>query len=270
MMKAIQQAMELSKAFEGNNKEADDKDSNTNMDSMMKMVQMFKLMNTVSPKQKHKNEEERDNKEFLYEDFNKHVTYFEDDINIPAINTIKSALPYLDYKYQKNIGIAVKFIEIQRILDKYSSATINMDLTKSKYWRRDMILAIRPHMDEDKKKMIDTIVKFMDIKEIIEKDTNQVEGKEVKVDFDRVLEDDAFKNIEPKRIEAIKNLAKESEGKSMQEVMMLIMKYNKALNTGRNLNKDEVDAMLNALFKGIDENDRDKFRNIIKLIEMMG
>ena len=90
------------------------------------------------------------------------------------------------------------------------------------------------------------------------------------MDFDKILKDDAFKNIEPERVEAIKSLAKESEGKSMQEVMMLMMKYSKVLNSGRKLSKAETDAMLNALFESIDEEEREKFKSIIKLVEMLG
>lgn len=90
------------------------------------------------------------------------------------------------------------------------------------------------------------------------------------MDFNKIIEDDAFKNIEPERLEAIISLAKETEGKSMQEVMMIMMKYSKILNAGRKLSKSETDAMLNALFKNINEDERDKFKNIIKLVEMMG
>lgn len=177
MIKAMKQAMELSKAFESGSKKPVNENNNSSsidMDNMMKIVEMVKLMNTVAPAQEPKKEKEKEKptKEFFNEDFNSQVTNFEDDINTPAINTIKSALPYLDYKYQKSIGLAVKFIEIQRILSKYSNETINMELTKNQYWRKDLILSIRPHMDDEKKKMIDTIIKLMNIKEVMDKKIN--------------------------------------------------------------------------------------------------
>lgn len=89
------------------------------------------------------------------------------------------------------------------------------------------------------------------------------------MDFDNILEEDVFKNIEPERIEAIKNLAKEAEGKSMQEVMMLLLKYNKVLSNGRKITKEERDAMFNTLLRNLDDSKKDQFKNILKVLEMM-
>lgn len=170
MLKVLEQAMALSKTFQNDNKEStQQKTDDNNMEGMLKMAEMFSLINKVTSKQETHKKQKEDTKNTLYTEMFNEETYFETDINTPAIKTIKSALPYLDYKYQKNIGVAIKLIEIQRILDKYSTVAVNMNITKNKNWRKNMILAIRPHMEEEKKQMIDTIIKFMDIKEIVER-----------------------------------------------------------------------------------------------------
>lgn len=38
------------------------------------------------------------------------------ELQSPAIRTIKAALPYLDEKYRRNLGIIIKFIEIDALI----------------------------------------------------------------------------------------------------------------------------------------------------------
>jgi|GEM_PF-1835644 len=178
MMKIMAEAMQLSKVLNGDgedNKATNGTEDTSDMESMLKMMEIASLLsNTISKRSSLElsNQTTEISKNFSGEEFTRHVSYFEEDINTPAIKTIKSALPYLDYKYQRNIGVAVKLIEIQRILDKYSSAVMNMEITKNENWRRDMILAIRPHMEEEKRQMIDMLINFMDIKAILDKAQN--------------------------------------------------------------------------------------------------
>ena len=90
-----------------------------------------------------------------------------------------------------------------------------------------------------------------------------------KMDIDSILQEDIFRTIEPERIDALKELLKESKGKNMQETMMLMMKYNKALNSGRKISRAERDAMLEVLLQNVDEDERNQFRGIMKMVEMM-
>lgn len=89
------------------------------------------------------------------------------------------------------------------------------------------------------------------------------------MDIDNLLKDDIFRTIEPERVEALKNFLEESQGKSMQEAMMLMVKYNKALNTGRKISKAERDAMLEVLMQNVSEDEKNQFKGMIKMIEMM-
>ena len=183
MKRVMAQAMELSKVLNGGQEKSSNEDSinsenNSSMESMLKIMEIVSLIGNTMSKSESAQESEEVPSVFLGEEFSKNVAYFEDDINTPAIKTIKSALPYLDYKYQKNIGVAVKLIEIQRILDKYSSVVVNMEITKNKNWRKNMILAIRPHMEEEKRQMIDMLINFMDMKDILDRLQNKNEEDE--------------------------------------------------------------------------------------------
>lgn len=177
MMKMMAEAMRLSKVLNGDGEDNKVDNETEDMDGMENMLQMIKMVslisNTMKPNLEISNQTTEISKNFSGEEFIKHVSYFEEDVNTPAIKTIKSALPYLDYKYQRNIGVALKLIEIQRILDKYSSAVENMDITKNENWRKDMILAIRPHMEEEKRRMIDMLINLMEIKAILDRTQSQ-------------------------------------------------------------------------------------------------
>ena len=87
------------------------------------------------------------------------------------------------------------------------------------------------------------------------------------MNIDELLKDPAFKNIEPERIEAVKNIIQEVKGKTSQEAMMVILKYAKPLRAGRKITKEESSAMLNLVYESLSEGEREQFKGIIKLIE---
>lgn len=84
----------------------------------------------------------------------------------PAINTIKAAIPYLDTKYQKNIGIMVKLIEIDRLINNFQAMSIGGDNDGTR--KIKMLQAVKPQLDIKKQKMIDIFVRVMEIKSIME------------------------------------------------------------------------------------------------------
>ncbi len=93
-------------------------------------------------------------------------TVFDDEINTPAIKSIKAAIPYLEPRYQKNVGLMIKLIEIQRLIEVYSNRAVA--LNDGVNWKRGMLTAIRPHVVGEKQALIDKLIKVMDMKELIE------------------------------------------------------------------------------------------------------
>lgn len=90
---------------------------------------------------------------------------FEDEST--ALRTIKAALPFLDLKYQRNLGILVKFIEMDNLLKKYKNMTVEAQSTNVD-WRRGMLNSIKQQIEPKKQKIIDFMITAMDMKDIID------------------------------------------------------------------------------------------------------
>ena len=87
--------------------------------------------------------------------------------------------------------------------------------------------------------------------------------------IDHILENDAFKNIEPERIDAVKNIVMEAKGKSVGEVMLIFAKYAKSLNNGHKISEEEKEAMTSAILEGLSEKEKEQFKGVLKVLEMM-
>jgi len=94
--------------------------------------------------------------------------YYDDPLHTPALRSIKAAIPYLEPEYQQIMGILVKLIELKKLLDAYAG---KLFFTQNKHpgdWRKNMLLAVRPHMEKDKREKIDFLLKAIDMKEMMD------------------------------------------------------------------------------------------------------
>jgi hypothetical protein len=89
----------------------------------------------------------------------------ESNIVSSPLNTIKAAIPYLDEKYQKNIGIMVKLIEIDRLVNNFQAMSIEDGDNKRPI---KMLQAVKPQLDIKKQKIVDIFVRVIEIKELME------------------------------------------------------------------------------------------------------
>lgn len=96
---------------------------------------------------------------------------FEQNNTTPAINSIKAAIPYLDIKYQKNLGIIVKLIEIERLLNNFQAMSLGGDNDKER--KIKMLQAVKPELDLKKQKVLDIFIRVMEIKDILEDMNNE-------------------------------------------------------------------------------------------------
>jgi len=87
------------------------------------------------------------------------------------------------------------------------------------------------------------------------------------MDLDVMFNDSIFDSIEMERLEAIKKISEEVKGKNATEVMMIILKYNKVLQTGRKITKNERDAMIEVIFNSLSDEEQNQFRSVIQVIE---
>lgn len=126
------------------------------MMNMIKMVQM--LNNENKPKEENQPTNESDT---VIENLDENINNVND-----GVKTIEKAIPYIDPKYQKNLEIMVKIMELQKVINSFSAITIQSKNPEEK--SRKMLMAIKPELDNKKQKMLDLFVKVMEIKTIME------------------------------------------------------------------------------------------------------
>jgi hypothetical protein len=88
---------------------------------------------------------------------------FDKELQSPAIRSIKAAIPYLDSKYQRNMGIMVKLMEMDRLINHYTILATESGADKSK----EMLLAVRNELPKQNRPAADLLMKFMEMLEII-------------------------------------------------------------------------------------------------------
>ncbi len=92
---------------------------------------------------------------------------FIDDVSPPAIRTIKSCIPYLEEKYQRNVALIIKFIELQTLMDKYKFVSIESRNKSDENWKKGMLLAVKSHMAEEQKQKADILIQMMELQDVL-------------------------------------------------------------------------------------------------------
>ncbi len=93
-------------------------------------------------------------------------TNFMDDVSPPAIRSIKSCIPYLEEKYQRNVALIVKFIELQTLMDKYKFVSTETKNKGNENWKKGMLLAVKAHMPDNQKQKADTLIQMMELQDV--------------------------------------------------------------------------------------------------------
>ena len=60
------------------------------------------------------------------------IKYYDDEINTPELKFIKAIVPYIDFKYQKQIAYLVKIFECEMLMSLYSQKESNSECEKNK------------------------------------------------------------------------------------------------------------------------------------------
>ncbi|MDD4844336.1 MAG: hypothetical protein PHU31_08390 [Anaerotignum sp.] len=78
-----------------------------------------------------------------------------------------AAIPFLDMEFQKNIFVAVRFMELRRVLEgtKLEAREKQEDPV---YRRHKLLRAVRPYLATEDRTQLDTMIKFMEIKEFMD------------------------------------------------------------------------------------------------------
>ncbi len=83
---------------------------------------------------------------------------------------IYAAIPFLDREYQKNLYVFVRLLEIRRILSQGELLESRSRIREEPSIRRKQLLqAVKPYLSPTEKRSIDSIVKAMDMKYILDR-----------------------------------------------------------------------------------------------------
>ncbi len=87
--------------------------------------------------------------------------------NVTALQRIKEVLPHLDMPYQREMGIMIKLIEIDRLIHTFQAMSAESGMS-GRGIKKKMLMAIKPELDPKKQQMLDVCVKAMEISDIVE------------------------------------------------------------------------------------------------------
>lgn len=80
------------------------------------------------------------------------------------LEKIKAVIPYLDNKYQKNISLMVRFIELDRLFGNIQALSTGENRDRP----IKILQAVKGEMDVKKQRIIDIFVRVMEIKNLME------------------------------------------------------------------------------------------------------
>lgn len=139
-------------------------EDNMNIDAnqIEKILSVVKLMNNMnSINGKSDGEDSEDKKNLPSND----IVVEKMDGNT-ALKRIKEAIPFLDMPYQRNIGLMVKIMEIDKLVNNFRAMSVSGE--NNNRLKKQMLMAIRPELDNRKQKMVDVFVRVMEITDIME------------------------------------------------------------------------------------------------------
>jgi len=87
-----------------------------------------------------------------------------DKFHNPRTSALLAVLPHVDFKYKKEVAMAIKMMEMRDILRHYDS----IDAQKAEgSWRKEFLTAITPHMSETNQKTLQNMMQIMEMQEFM-------------------------------------------------------------------------------------------------------
>lgn len=89
--------------------------------------------------------------------------------------------------------------------------------------------------------------------------------------YDELFNNDAFKNVDPNKVEIAKQMAQNLQGKSEQEVLQTIMHMASQMQSsgGTPMSRAEQRAMIEAMRSTLPQEQQKKFDAMVRMMEMM-
>lgn len=142
-----------------------DEQSGIDLEQVMNVA---KMLGTLMPPE---NKEEQKEIVVQYEPIT-----FDEELQTQEMKMIKSVLPYMGISQQKIIGVLIKFMEIKNLIEKDEKDMVFIQSKDDEELSKDILKAVQPYCPEEKKDILNILLRMMDLKKIL----IQVEGlKEV-------------------------------------------------------------------------------------------
>ena len=84
-----------------------------------------------------------------------------------------------------------------------------------------------------------------------------------------IFDNEAFKNIEPRKLEIIKRVVEEASGKTSEQALNIFLDNMQALSQGKPLTPNERNAVILAITSNMTDSEKRKFNQIMNVIQMM-
>ena len=177
------------------------------------------------------------------------IKYYDDEINTPELKFIKAIVPYIDFKYQKQIAGMVKIFEFEMLMNLYTQKKNNDEKNN---FEIGLINAMKTFLPANYFGLIKNI--FM----IFYRDQNKNLNLQGEKNFmEDIFNEAAFKNLEPENQELIKNFIRDINGKSPMESANIIMEYNKKIP--KNITEEQKNEIINLLLKRMSPEKKQQF-----------
>ena len=136
------------------------------MDKISQMMQMIQMMQMFEEAQK--NSEQQDIEGENKKEEIRVQNFLDDKIETTEIRMLKSAIPFLQQEHQRNFAIFIKMMEMKKVLEYYNNAEPRISSVETESdWRKGMLTAMRPHLQAERQAMLDTMLRFMNLKEML-------------------------------------------------------------------------------------------------------
>ncbi len=181
----------------------------------------------------------------------KRIKYYDDEINTPELKFIKAIVPYIDFKYQKQIAYMVKIFEFEMLVNLYAQKKSEDEDEKNNF-EMGLINAMKTFLPANYFGLIKNILS------IFYKDKNKNLDLQGEKNFmEDIFNEAAFKNLESENQELIKNFLRDINGKSPMESVNIIMDYNKKIP--KNITQEQKNEMINLLLKKMSPEKKQQF-----------
>ena len=90
---------------------------------------------------------------------------FDEQLQTQNMKIVKSVIPYMSLEHQKLLGVFIKFMEIQRLLERREE--VSVAAVSPQKQQEDMLKAMKPYCSKQNQQNINMIIRMFEMKEIL-------------------------------------------------------------------------------------------------------